>query len=184
MKWTNVTSFNEFPEVWDLFLSSFDSDELRSKENYDSLFKNDNFSLIAFFDKGEFIGFFSLWLIDDLTFVEHLAVSEKLRGQGIGSELIESLKTSVDGPIILEVERPHSEANAERRIEFYKRKGFTLNEFDYIQPPYDDTKEPVPLYLMTYPDKLDYTTFLSVRKKIHQTVYGLDDPFVSKRECC
>lgn len=77
--------------------------------------------------------------------------------------------------IVVEVERPNTDIT-QRRIEFYKKVGFKLNKYDYIQPPYGVGKNPVPMFLMTFPNKIKESEFILIRKKLHSDVYGLKEP--------
>ncbi|WP_337018625.1 GNAT family N-acetyltransferase [Oceanobacillus massiliensis] len=61
---------------------------------------------------------------DSFIFIDYLWVSSETRGQGIGHQLIEKLK-SKKKPIILEVEPVNYEdTDTEKRLHFYSREGF------------------------------------------------------------
>ncbi len=83
---------------------------------------------------------------------------------------------TIDCIVVLETERPEGSSIAERRIGFWQRTGFALNNYNYIQPPYGSSKSSVPLFLMTYPKKLSVEEFEKVRKNIHIIIYGLKKP--------
>ncbi|WP_339228782.1 GNAT family N-acetyltransferase [Oceanobacillus sp. FSL K6-2867] len=58
-------------------------------------------------------------------FIDYLWVSTDTRGQGIGHQLIETLKAK-NKPIILEVEPiDYDDSDSEKRLRFYNREGFT-----------------------------------------------------------
>ena len=76
-----------------------------------------------------------------------------------------------DTPVILEVEPPETEI-ARRRIGFYQRLGLYLNDFPYTQPSMQKDQPPIPLKIMSWPEKVEENTFRSWQKRIYQAVYG------------
>ena len=69
------------------------------------------------------------------------------------------------------MERPVT-CEAVRRISFYESLGFHLNVYDYIQPPIEEGKKDVPLFLMSYPQRLGMQEFERVRLSIYRNVYN------------
>ena len=94
------------------------------------------------------------------------------RGAGLGAKILaEVLKT--DGRrFCLEVELPETET-AKRRIGFYERMGFTLNDFEYSQPPLGKDRKAVALKIMSTGGKLTQTEFEKVKAEIYKNVYGV-----------
>ncbi len=74
-------------------------------------------------------------------------------------------------PMILEVEPPFTQ-EAQRRINFYERLGFHLNDFEYWQPPYEEEKPWVRLQLMSSLRPLTSSEFKSVRNQLYASVYN------------
>ena len=70
-----------------------------------------------------------------------------------------------------EVEMPEEEM-AIRRINFYKRQGFTLWEKPYMQPPYKSGDDYLPMLLMAYGDLECDKDFEQVKKCIYREVYN------------
>ncbi|WP_243385711.1 GNAT family N-acetyltransferase [Bacillus kexueae] len=61
---------------------------------------------------------------DDFIFIDYIYVSKDARGQGIGHQLLQKLKTK-QKPIILEVEPvDESDLDTEKRLKFYQRENF------------------------------------------------------------
>ena len=56
-------------------------------------------------------------------------------------------------PILLEVELPISNLN-KRRIKFYEKAGFTLNNHYYEIPPLEKNQSPLQLLLMSHPNSI------------------------------
>ena len=74
----------------------------------------------------------------------------------------------------LEVEPP-TEEMAKRRIEFYKRIGFVLNEYPYMQPSLGEGKNPIPLMIMSYKEPLTKESFENIRKVLYREVYKVEE---------
>lgn len=106
-------------------------------------------------------------------FLEHLATDPDLRGQGIGAKLLAYLTSDESRTVCLEAEPPESEITR-RRIAFYNRNGFYLNEHPYIQPPISKGRNPVPLMIMTHGRKIDKGEFVKVRNLLYREVYKAD----------
>ncbi len=172
VKIKNVDS-QEFRKAWKIYESSFSFDERRSLEMQKEVMKNKRYNFFVAIKGNTVVGILTYWKLDDFLFVEHLAVREDLRGQGIGREIMTQLLKNKQ-KIILEVERPENEI-AIKRINFYEKLGFKLNKFNYIQPSYGKNKKPVPMFLMSYPRKIDNSEFYSMRKQLYIVVYRLEE---------
>lgn len=159
-----------FPSVWNIYEEAFLVDEQRSREAQKKVFKKNNYLFYTLRENKACIGLLAAWTLNEYTFIEHFAIHRDFRNQGIGLQAIKSFQVQ-EPMLVLETDRPTTEV-AQRRIEFWKRAGFKLNTCDYIQPPYDPRKNPVPMYLMTLPSTLTSKTFSTLRDEIHKVVYG------------
>jgi len=159
-----------FREIWAVYLSSFPPDERRRLTKQRGVFKDKGYSLLAAYDKGQLVGFISVWDFDDFVFVEHFAVKGKFRCKGHGTEILNIYKEMSGKPVILEVERPHT-GIAKRRIGFYGRLGFKVNSFDYSHPPYGKGKKWGFFYLMSYPRDLTDADYEKIKRTVHCRVY-------------
>lgn len=84
---------------------------------------------LAFWEKKKFCGFAYLAVQEKTVFIVYLAVDDRLRGQGYGSQILNCIKALYPGrTIILDVEKADDSADnarqRRRRIEFYQRNGF------------------------------------------------------------
>lgn len=174
-----VTDSKEFNEAWNIYKNSFPSDERRTLKSQQELIKNNQYSFFKVTKDEALVAIIAIWNFQDFLFIEHLAAKKEMRGKGIGTELLKEYLSKSKKQIVLEVERPKNEI-ANKRIEFYKKIGFKLNDFDYIQPSYGIDKKPIPLLLMTYPKRISDSEFQSIRKKLHTIVYELDNPLIAK----
>lgn len=162
---------NDFDHFWNLYSQSFPEEERRGLELQREVMSHPAFRIRHYKKEESYKGFLNTFDFPDFIFVDHLAVCPEQRGEGIGSAIMNELIRSTGKPIILEVERPTS-TEAVRRIGFYEALGFHLNVFDYIQPPIDEGRKAVPLFLMSYPDRLTQEGYGKARSVIHRNVYN------------
>ena len=73
--------------------------------------------------------------------------------------------------IILESEPSYLSDIAERRIGFYQKNSLSIINESYIQPSYEEGKNPLELFLMAswLPEDIQ-----AVEQEIHRTVYGVE----------
>lgn len=163
---------NEFATVWEILKDSFPSDEYRDYKEQKALLKNDKYTVYVLSDE-EIKAFITVWKFDDFAFIEHFAVREKYRNLGIGTLILQQLCEKTSKQLCLEVELPENE-KAKRRIGFYERNGFRLNNYHYEQPAYSAEKNPVPLLIMTYGSTIDENRFKEMKKIIFKEVYSTE----------
>ena len=60
-----------------------------------------------------------------------------------------------------------------RRIGFYERNGFFLNEYPYVQPPISQGRKPVPLMIMTSGAAISEKEFEEIRNTLYKEVYKI-----------
>lgn len=164
---------DEFEKVYDIMRRSFPVDERRTIDEERQLLSNPIFDILVWKSCGndEVKGFISIYRINGYCYVEHFAISEEYRGEGIGKSVLDELIKSEE-KICLEVEPPNTEI-AKRRIEFYRRNGFYLNEYPYIQPPISKGTKAIPLLIMTTGGAIDEKEFLHIRKELYSKVYHI-----------
>lgn len=163
----------EFDKMYSIMESSFPDDEYRPKEEQIKLLENENYNvLVVKGTTGNIVGFIAVWNFEEFLFIEHFAVDKNSRNQGLGGVILKALNDMTNKMMCLEVEPPQS-AITKRRVEFYKRNGFYLNEYPYIQPPISKGKNPVPLMIMTSGDKVDDKKFKIIKECIYKNVYKL-----------
>ena len=75
-------------EVWALYEASFPACERWNGDDYDRAFADPLFEAAAIRFDGAFAGLLFHWKGDGFHYVEHLAVSPRLRGQGVGSRAL------------------------------------------------------------------------------------------------
>ncbi len=125
--------------------------------------------LLIALDGDRQLGFVTIWHFGTFIYIEHLAVEPSLRGAGTGAAILRALTEKYSLPIALEVE-PQADNNpmAARRIGFYERCGFSVLDFDYIQPPYSPELPEVALKLMATAGAPDAA---EIARTLHSRVY-------------
>ena len=155
-------------KIQKIYEESFPEIERRTFNNLCSAFERFtyiNLQLIEETDKT--IGFIIYWEFREFIYVEYFAISEELRGGGLGKKAFHEFAKRQTKPIVLEVELPENDI-AIRRIGFYERLGFILQQVEYIQPPYHPNMPDLPLLLMTYGD-IDFPkALLNIKSEIYK----------------
>lgn len=163
-----------FDPVFSLMEQAFPPCERRNREGQLRVAKHPAYSYRILEDEqGEFLGFLAVWHFGSFRFAEHFAVNEKTRGMGIGSQALRRWLEEEDTPAVLEVEFPETDI-ARRRIGFYQRLGFVLNEFPYLQPAMQSGQPPVPLKIMSWPGSLSEAEFEPIKQTVYTQVYGVE----------
>ena len=161
-----------FDAIFKIMDEAFPDSEMRTYEGQKMLLKNEKYSIHEEFDEnGAIVGFLAYWMLDSCVFFEHLAVSSKLRGQGIGKNILLKNIKGAKLPIFLEVEPPETDL-AKRRIAFYEKLGFHLSDFYYEQPPLRENQLAQRLLIMSYPEPIAAEKFAKYKKEIYTNVYN------------
>ena len=165
LRFSPVTE-KDFDIVYSKMTSAFPYEERRDSFDEKECLKDNRFRFLSLIDNDTSVGFVALWLLDGFVFLEHIAIDEDKRSSGYGSRAIELIKSEFNLPIILEAEAPVTEQQI-KRIAFYKRLGFTVNDYDYTQPSYHGG-EGVPLMLLSFPKPMtdeDFNKFIEETRK-------------------
>ena len=158
-----------------LITQSFPIDEYRDLHELRRISENNpNFYNNVVYDGDRLVGIITYWDLGKFYYVEHFAVDPEMRNGGYGMSIMATLLSTMQLPVVLEVERP-TEEMAKRRIGFYQRCGFTLWNQDYVQPPYRAGGNPVDLLLMVHGALDEIQDFDHIKKKIHKEVYNYEE---------
>ena len=138
-------------EAWELYENSYPACERWDAAGYDPAFDDPAFEADVIRRGEEFIGLLFHWKGNGFHYIEHLAISPRLRGQNMGSQ---ALAAFCEGRrVILEIDPPEDEISI-RRLHFYERLGFVANPHDYIHPSFRRPFHPHRLVLMSRPEPL------------------------------
>ena len=162
----------EFDKVYQLMETSFPKDEYRPYAEQKALLEKSNYTIYGMLcsDTQDVQGFIAVWDFEDIAFVEHFAVNPNYRNGGLGSKILGELSALLEKQICLEVELPDTEM-AGRRIGFYQRNGFVLNDYEYMQPAISAGRTPIPLRIMTLGSAVDGQTFCKIKALLYTYVY-------------
>ena len=153
-----------------LYESTFPVQERRDWPQFLQLLSEPDMKLSVVMAENEAIGFVIGWQIGNWYYVEHLAIDPLQRGKKYGERVMESVLEAGRGRVILEVERVH-DTNSQRRIGFYERLGYSVVNYDYIQPPYRKGEAVLPLLLMSRPAITDEKEAGIIADQIKLMVY-------------
>lgn len=164
----------DFEPVYKLLELSFPPDERRHYCGQLELLNDEKYRIYARLSDDRLAGFLSVWDFNKHAYIEHFAVAPEYRNIGLGSEILGKLLNYLGKPVCLEVEKPENEI-ARRRIGFYKRNGFFLNEYPYIQPAFSADKKSLPLFIMTSGKPITREEFENVKTTLYKQVYKVKD---------
>ncbi len=149
--------------------AAFPYEERRDILDQKECLENNYFKFLEIFDGETDVGFIALWVFDEFVFIEHIAIDEEKRAGGYGSKAIEFVKAAYNKPIILEAEAPETEQQI-KRIKFYDRLGFKINNYEYEQPSYHGG-EGVPLKILSFPELISQEEFDLFIKRTRENGY-------------
>ncbi len=161
----------EINKIWKILSLSFPEGELITKEELLNNYKDKRFNLRKFYNEDEICAFYMSWDLGSFIYLEYLAVRKEYRSKGFGSLLLKNIKEESSKKIILEAEKLDN-PEAKKRLKFYRKNDFCINQYDYKQPPLRESLKSVPMYLISYPDLLSKKQFEEVKKILYRKVYN------------
>ena len=172
---TNLAESDHSHFAQELFEEAFPEQE---RPPFSSLRQRDagKFHFLVAENGDEPVGILTYWTFDELVYVEHFAIDEELRNQGLGKAVFLNFLSQQTEQVVLEVELPNTE-EADHRVEFYASMGFFQNPQNYVQPSYHHDGRTVPMIIMSKYE-LDDDEFSEIRDLLHREVYGCE-PIVS-----
>lgn len=162
----------QFDEVFPIMEASFPLEEYRPYEEQKALLDDSAYAIYGHIEEktGKVNAFLSVWDFDTLGYIEHFAVDPACRSAGLGGKLLDEMVNLFGKPVCLEVEPPENEMTT-RRVGFYKRHGFFLNPYPYMQPSISKGRSPIPLLLMTSGSAIDTQAFETIKTLLYRRVY-------------
>ena len=121
--------------------------------------------------RGDIAGLICAHEFGGMRFIESFCVAPDLRGAGLGGRLLDEYVARDAAPVVLEVEPPRGDIER-RRIAFYRRHGFELDQRYYVMPPLEPDRPALRLFLMATRPLGD--GFEAARDAIYRTVYRIE----------
>ena len=162
----------DFDKIYSIMEKSFPDDEYRPYDEQKALLERKEYKIYTWHNDGIICAFIALWEFHNIVYIEHFAVDPDFRNGGIGSKILNEISALTKKQICLEVEPPNDEITM-RRVEFYKRCGFFLNEYPYVQPAISKGKKEVPLMIMTHGKKISKIKFNDIKFVLYTNVYKI-----------
>ena len=174
MQTIRLTDHNDplFEMVWQLYTQSFPLSEQRTIEHQCTAFKSDLYHFDIYLEGEQLLGLIGYWLFPDYLYIEHYAINTALRGQGLGSRILNDLQQKTDRTIILEIDEVIDDIST-RRLRFYQHLGFVMNPYYHQLPKYRlDPSEHTQarLMILTYPKPIDLQTYEQFNSDLNQIV--------------
>jgi GNAT superfamily N-acetyltransferase len=141
-----------FKKSWELYENSFPKNERRTLKEQEKIFKNDKYQAFVVLKNGELLAILFFWNFKKYTFIEHFAVSDKLRGRSFGSKILKDFLTKYDN-VVLEIELLKDEI-CKKRLNFYEKLGFMMNAHKHFQVPFRENSHNLELLFLSYKKRL------------------------------
>lgn len=162
-----------FQRLIPLYTESFPEKERRDMEQLKMMLSTESAMYFHAVKKdGILVGLLVYWDFETFYYIEHLAVFDEWRNQGIGSEILSWVTRNLNRECILEVE-PDTTDIAIRRICYYQRNGFRILDKTYLQPSYHQNGEPFPLWIMGNGSEISLNMLKKQLRILKEKVYGI-----------
>lgn len=137
-----------FYKAWELYETSFPKIERRNINEQKQIQNDSRYKTYAYLDEDNFVGIVFYWDFDKFRFIEHFAINPSFRGKSYGSKILESLlNTSND--VVLEIELISDEIS-KKRLRFYEKFDFKVNDFKHYQVPFREEQESLELLFLSH----------------------------------
>ncbi|MEG2159354.1 MAG: GNAT family N-acetyltransferase, partial [Clostridia bacterium] len=159
-----------FSKIYDVIDIAFPYEEKREKAEMEALLNEEGYHFCGIKVDDKNVGVLVYWDISDRIYVEYIAILPEYRNGGISSKVLSRFLEQAQS-CVLEVEMPETEM-ALRRIGFYQRLGFVVNEYAYSQPSYHHDGVTTPMKVLSFPRALTEEEFRNVKSELYNKVYN------------
>ncbi|WP_165043159.1 GNAT family N-acetyltransferase [Dysgonomonas sp. ZJ709] len=132
-----------------IYSTSFPIHEQRDTAQQIKAFESDRYSLECTIENSTLIAFIAYWEFEEYIYIEHFAVNDKLRGQNYGSLILHEFINKKEKTVLVEID-PLTDDISIKRLRFYERLNFNINEYDHYHPPYNKKYAPHKLVLLSH----------------------------------
>lgn len=167
------TSHEHYQFVEELMQTAFPQQERRNADLQREYTDNKlHFHTFVILNGNLPIGLLTMWKLESFHYIEHFAIHENYRNKGYGQKVMEFIINEIKGMIVLEAEEPSDDITY-RRIRFYQRLGFVMQDVPYQQPPYRSEDQWFPMKLMTLRESNFPLEYERVRGNIYKEAYNI-----------
>ncbi len=155
-----------FSKAMEIYKGSFPIFERRTMDDQIKALEDENYHFDIIYDKDEIVGILLYWDMGRYKYIEHFAIDSKLRGKNYGSRVLKEF-CNHNKNVILEIDPPIDEISI-KRLKFYLKLGFKLQDFDYTHPSYRKGCKRHSLKIMTLNDNMskeEFNTFSTLLKR-------------------
>ncbi|WP_157151072.1 GNAT family N-acetyltransferase [Brachyspira sp. SAP_772] len=150
---------------------------IEERWNFEMILENKSNSRYKFYsilDDDKPIGLTMIWIFEKFYFGEYLAIDKNLRGKNYGSQVLNKIFDMHDDKlIVIEVEPYDLNDIAKRRINWYKRCGFILSDYDYDMPCIKDGKrDTMKMQIMTNKEIQTKEEYNNIITTLYDKVYN------------
>jgi len=155
-----------FEKAWQIYEESFPVEEKRTLKEQIKLFDKKSFTMLCYVEEEIVLAILFYWQIDSYTYLEHFAVNSTLRGRSYGSKILQEFIDN-NQHIILEIE-PIIDKITQKRLDFYERFDFKVNNHIHFQVPFRKNTQELQLIFLSHKKVLsveEYTTLYQMMLK-------------------
>ncbi|MDB8987031.1 GNAT family N-acetyltransferase [Acinetobacter sp. RIT592] len=170
MKFLRIQSENNkyWNDIINMYNTSFPLFEQRTLEDQLLALQDEKYYCMALCESELLIGLLFYWDLGEFAYIEHFAISSNLRGKSYGSKVIKEF-CKINKNVILEIDPPLDDVSI-KRLNFYSKLGFKLQEFDHTHPSYRKDTPAHELKIMTYPNDITESEFNNFNNFLTNTV--------------
>lgn len=167
---------DEFPLIYSDMQKQFPQSELKAYETFLKLIDTDKYKVYAALDDGTLVGYVIVAEIEDIIWLDYIAVLKEFHSKGYGGLILAGLKNiyAEKSGCLFEVEVPDvKELDTLRRIKFYKNLGAQKLPIDYFYP---NAEGSIKMHLYAFPYKsCNNLNYLKIIKGVFEFIH-LDLP--------
>ena len=148
-----------FEKAWQIYEDSFPQEEKRTLKEQLKLFNKKSFTMLCYVEDEIVLAILFYWQIQRYTYLEHFAVNSTQRGRSYGSKILQEFINNNQN-IILEIE-PIVDETTQKRLDFYQRFDFKVNNHIHFQVPFRKDAQELKLIFLSHKNLLsveEYTT--------------------------
>jgi GNAT superfamily N-acetyltransferase len=148
-------------EAFELLEEAFPPAELPTREKLLEMLAHPGFSALICLEETRLIGLLIYYAFPTCTYVALFATCADVRGRGIGGTMLDRFLAEGEGLIVLEAEATGTPM-ALRRLDFYRRHGFVVNEWVHIPPADRPGYDPVPFHMLSFGHPITHDRFEAI----------------------